>query len=38
MIGRADATENSMLDVIFIAAGLGFFAVAILYLAACDRL
>ncbi len=34
----SDGTESPMLDVIFIVAGLGFFAVAILYLAACDRL
>jgi hypothetical protein len=36
---RASLREDTiMLDVIFIAAGLAFFAVAILYTVACDRL
>jgi hypothetical protein len=31
-------TETSMLDVIFLAVAIGFFAVAIAYAYACDRL
>jgi hypothetical protein len=31
--GRVD-----MLDIILVAAGVGFFAVAVLYVVACDRL
>jgi hypothetical protein len=34
----ATQEDSDMLDVIFIAIGLGFFAVASLYLSACDRL
>ncbi len=30
--------DNAMLDVILIAVGIGFFAVAILYVGACERL
>jgi hypothetical protein len=31
-------TERAMLDLIFLAAGIGTFAVAILYTAACERM
>jgi len=35
---RRCGKENIMLDVIFIAIGVGFFAIATLYIVACDRL
>jgi hypothetical protein len=37
-LARRPPGDRPMLDVIFIAIGLAFFAVAILYVAACDRL
>lgn len=35
---RSVETEVSMLDILFIAIGLGFLAIAMLYAVACDRL
>jgi hypothetical protein len=34
----ADVKEQLMLDVIFLAGGVGFFIIAIAYVYACDRL
>jgi hypothetical protein len=36
--GRADRTEQPMLDLILIAAGLGFFALSIAYAFGCELL
>ena len=38
VIGDRAESEVSMLDILFIAIGLGFLAGAMLYAAACDRL
>jgi hypothetical protein len=37
-LSRTDRKEQPMLDVIFLAAGAGFFVVAIAYAFGCDRL
>ena len=36
--GRTDRKEQPMLDVILLAVGLGFFAIALAYVAGCERL
>ena len=35
---RTDRKEQPMLDVILLAVGLGFFAIALAYVAGCERL
>ena len=35
---RTDPKEQPMLDVILLAVGLGFFAIALVYVAGCERL
>ena len=38
ILRRCSAEEAGMLDAVMLVAGVGFFAVAIAYVAACDRM